>query len=228
MKNSGKAMQAALKLIVSSLIIVLAVCALGIIAKYVHALIDYLAFGLVGLWLVFVAFTLYFFRDPEARVPQNPKVILSPGHGKVDVITDYEEKEFFGGRCRRVSIFLSPLDVHVQKAVISGRIGYVKHNTGKFLSAMRTECGLQNENVLIGFESPEVTGGRVGVRLIAGVLARRIIPWVQVGEPIARGERISLIQFGSRCDIYLPMDMEVTVKLGDRVAGGESIIARYR
>jgi phosphatidylserine decarboxylase len=185
-------------------------------------------YALLGVWAVFAAFTVYFFRDPNPKVPAEPGVVLSPGHGKVDVVDETTEAEFMGGRCQRISMFLSPLDVHVQNAPVAGRVACVAHKPGKFLSAMRADCGLHNENVLIGLESAETANPKIGVRLIAGVLARRIIPWVKAGDQVERGERISLIQFGSRCDVYLPLTMTIAVKVGDRVKGGESILARTR
>jgi phosphatidylserine decarboxylase len=104
-------------------------------------------------------------------------------------------------------------------------VALVKHCSGQFLNAMRADCGQFNENVLIGFESAEVSGQKVAIRLIAGLIARRIVPWVQRDEVVAKGDRISLIQFGSRVDVYMPLDAHVQVKLGDKVKGGESIIA---
>ena len=130
-----------------------------------------------------------------------------------------------GGECRRISMFLSVLDVHVQKAPVGGRIARVKYTEGQFLSAMRTESAACNENVFIGMEAAEPRGTKLALRLIAGVLARRIVPWVEAGDEVARGERISLIQFGSRVDVYLPMSARVTVKVGDRVVGGETVLA---
>src|SRR5581483_3272950 len=137
-------------------------------------------------------------------------------HGKVDIIEEITEREFMGGKCQRVSIFLSVVDVHVQQAPVSGKIVLVRHTAGQFLNAMRSDCAQFNENVLIGVESTEAPGEKIGLRLIAGLIARRIVPFVVAGDSTAKGERISLIQFGSRVDIYLPMSATVKVKLGDR------------
>ena len=150
--------------------------------------------------------------------------MVSPGHGKVDVIDEVDEPVFMGGRCKRISTFLSVINVHVQNTPVGGTVKYVKHTPGKFLNAMGTESATENENVLIGFESGE-GGVKIGVRLIAGLIARRIIPWVSEGEEVARGERMSLIQFGSRVDVYLPLSASIKVKLGDKVVGGESVLA---
>jgi phosphatidylserine decarboxylase len=178
-----------------------------------------------ALWALFILFTLYFFRDPKARPAAGSGILLAPGHGKVDVIDETEEPSVMGGRCRRVSIFLSVFDVHVQQAPVSGRIIFFQHTPGKFLNAISADCALHNENVLLGFELEEAPGVHVGVRLVAGLIARRIVPWVAAGETVERGQRISLIQFGSRCDLYFPLHYKVRVALGDRVTGGETVVA---
>ena len=114
------------------------------------------------------------------------------------------------------------IDIHVQNAPVSGKIAGLRHAPGQFLSALKAESAARNENVLIEFASSESPGEKIGVRLIAGVLARRIVPFVKNGDELQRGERISLIQFGSRCDLYLPVDYKIKVKLGDKVVGGRN------
>ncbi|HXF11105.1 MAG TPA: phosphatidylserine decarboxylase, partial [Desulfuromonadaceae bacterium] len=137
------------------------------------------------------------------------------------------ENEFMGGECRRISIFLSVFDVHVQNSPVAGKIAFLKHTPGQYLNAMRCDCAQFNENVYLGIESAEPRGEKVGVRLIAGLIARRIIPWICPNDIVQRGERISLIQFGSRVDVYLPMHAKVKVNLGDKVVGGETVIAAF-
>jgi len=227
MKHSGKALRAAGKLIFWTLILLLALMAAGYLAIFVGGLIAAVTTVLIALWILFALFTLYFFRDPNPSPPSIPNAIVSPAHGKVDVIDETTEPEFMGGPCKRISIFLSVIDVHVQNAPINGKIAYLKHTVGKYLNATRTDCGEHNENVLIGFESTEYPGQKVGVRLIAGLIARRIVPWVTAGETVPRSERISLIQYGSRCDLYLPLSVKIHVKLGAKVKGGESIVASF-
>ena len=182
---------------------------------------------LIALWLLFAIFTLYFFRDPTPLTTAIPNAIVSPAHGKVDVIDETTGPEFMGGPCRRISIFLSVIDVHVQKAPVSGKISCLKHTPGKFLSATRADSAEHNENVLLGFESTEYPGQKIGLRLIAGLIARRIVTWVETGETVPRSGRISLIQFGSRCDLYLPRNAKIHVRLGDKVKGGETIVASF-
>ena len=182
--------------------------------------------SLTALLLSGALFAGYFVRDPDAQVPAGNGLIVSPGHGTVDVIDETDEPTVMGGRCRRVSIFLSVFNVHVQQAPVAGTGTLVRHTPGQFLNALKLESATLNENVLIGFQTSESACGPVAIKLITGLIARRIIPWVQAGDIVAKGERVSLIQFGSRVDIYLPLQAKVAVALGDRVVGGETIVAR--
>ncbi|MBW8864193.1 MAG: phosphatidylserine decarboxylase family protein [Verrucomicrobia bacterium] len=225
MKHSGKAAGAALKLIGLSLAAVLLLLAVAFVGKYLGALVLGMA-GILGvIWMLFVIFTFYFFRDPDPAVPTGKNLVIAPGHGKVDTIDTTTEPDFMGGECQRISIFLSVFDVHVQNSPVMGQIAFFRHKPGQYLNAMRADCAQFNENVLIGIVAGEPMGTKVGVRLIAGLIARRIVPWVSQNETVQRGERISLIQFGSRVNVYLPPDAKIKVKLGDRVVGGESILA---
>jgi phosphatidylserine decarboxylase len=224
-KHSGKAAAAALKLIGLSAIGMLLLLVVVWLAAHLASFIIGLAGVVVVLWVLFVIFTFYFFRDPEAAVPTGKNLVLAPGHGKVDTIDTTTEPEFLGGECQRISIFLSVFNIHVQNAPLMGKIAFFKHSPGQYLNAMRADCAKYNENVLIGMEAGEPMGNKIGVRLIAGLIARRIVPWVALNEIVQRGERISLIQFGSRVDVYLPLNAKIKVQLGDRVVGGESILA---
>ena len=227
MKHSGKARTSAFKLIFWTLVLLIALLAAGIIASALGALVAFVTTGLISVWVLFAVFTLYFFRDPNPNAPSIANAIVAPATGKIDVIDETTESEVMGGPCKRLSIFLSVIDVHVQRAPISGKITYLKHKPGKFLSATSSHCVDCNENVLIGFDSTEYTEKRVGVRLVAGLIARRIVTWIETGDMVPRSERISLIQYGSRCDVYLPMSVKIHAKLGDKVKGGETIIASF-
>ena len=228
MKHSGKAGKAAWKLILIALVVLLVLPGIGVAIAIASAAVLAFAVPILGaLWVLFAIFTLYFFRDPNPDVPPGAKLVVSPAHGKVDVIDTTTETLFMGGECRRISIFLSVIDVHVQNAPVGGAVAFFKYTEGEFMNAMRTECAANNENVLLGFDASDPPGRKIGVRLIAGVIARRIVPFIQAGEAVARGERISLIQFGSRADLYLPMDANIQVKLNDRVVGGETVLAEF-
>lgn len=227
MKNSGKAGKAARRMLLWTFVALAALAAMGILASFIGPVIFTVAFGMFFVWVPFALFTLYFFRDPDAKVPMGPGLVVAPGHGKVDVIDIVHEPYFMNGDCRRVSIFLSVFDVHVQNSPVSGKISYFKYNEGKFLNALKTESAKHNENILLGMVASDPNGEKVGVRLITGLIARRLVPWVSEGDEVARGERISLIQFGSRVDVYLPMHAEISVKLGDRAVGGETVLAKF-
>jgi phosphatidylserine decarboxylase len=183
------------------------------------------ALAVAGVWILFSIFTLLFFRDPDPRVPTDREAVAAPAHGLVDCVEETTELEFLGSACRRVSIFLSVFDVHVQNAPVAGKIAFLKYQPGRFLSALKTESAEFNENILIGIESSEQPGDRIAVRQIAGALARRVVSWVSVGDRVARGQRLGLIQYGSRCDLYLPLSAQPTVQPGDIVVGGETVVA---
>ncbi|MGB7769948.1 MAG: phosphatidylserine decarboxylase [Verrucomicrobiia bacterium] len=228
MKHSGKALLAALRLISLAGAAVVVLLVVAFLAKWAaFVILNYLLWALVALWGLFVVFTFYFFRDPDPLVPTGPNLVVSPGHGKVDVIDTTTEPDHLGGECRRISIFLSVIDIHVQYAPVTGRVALCKYTPGQFLSALKTESAQFNENLLIGFDAAEPRGEKIGVRLIAGLIARRIVPWLKESEAVQRGERISLIQFGSRVDVYLPRRAKIKVKLGDKVVGGETVIASF-
>ena len=228
MKHSGKARKAAFKLIILTFIVGFVVWGLMAFGALITAILSAIAVpALLVIWFLFALFTLYFFRDPNPHVPVGTNLVLSPAHGKVDAIDKITEAQFMGGECQRVSVFLSVFDVHVQNAPVSGTIAFMKYSLGEFLNAMKAESATHNENVLLGFETSEPPGQKVGIRLIAGVIARRIVPFVQQGENVARGDRICLIQFGSRADIYLPLTAKLRVQVGDRVVGGETIVATF-
>jgi phosphatidylserine decarboxylase len=227
MKHSGKAFKAAMRIIFWTLVLLLALFAAGVLATLLGSLVAAISTALVAVWILFVLFTLYFFRDPNPLAPTIPNAIVSPAHGKVDVIDETTEAEFMGGPCKRISIFLSVVDVHVQRAPVGGKLVYHKHTEGEFLSATRADCSEHNENVLLGFVPTEYPEQKIGLRLIAGLIARRIVVWAATGETVPRSERISLIQFGSRCDVYFPLTTKIHVKLGDRVKGGETLVASF-
>lgn len=223
MKHKGKALNAASVILGKGLMLVVL---LSGFTAFFWPKSPGLAALICALGFVFFAFVLWFFRDPDPVVPPDPSLIVAPAHGTVDVIDETTEKEVMGGPCRRISIFLSVFNVHVQQSPVEGSVFYQKHTPGLFLNALKTESAAHNENVLIGFNATKTPGVRIGVRLITGLIARRIIPWTRIGETVAKGERISLIQFGSRVNVYLPLKSEVTVKLGDKVFGGQTVVGR--
>ena len=173
--------------------------------------------GVSGLLLLFV---LNFFRDPDRTIPTDEGVIVSPGDGKVVEIIE-EKDALLDEPYRRVSIFLNVFNVHVQRTPVAGRIEKIKYNKGKFLNAASHKASLDNEQ-----SSMIIHTGRekVLVKQIAGLIARRIVCWAKEGDNYSLGQRYGLIRFGSRVDLFLPLNAEIKVSLGDHVAGGSSII----
>lgn len=176
------------------------------------------------IWLVLIAYTFYFFRDPHRAVPQDPVAIVAPADGVVVEIVEIEEPEVLHQTMRRIAIFLSVFDVHVNRAPIDGRITYRLRREGRCLDARNPECSTKNEAMIWAFENPRAT---VVVRQITGAIARRIVGWAQMGDDLGKGERFGMIRFGSRTEVYLPLNAAVLVKVGDRVAGGASVIAQW-
>jgi phosphatidylserine decarboxylase len=226
-KHSGKASLTGIKLVGFALAGVLLLLATAWLGEHLAAFLLESSAVLFGIWILFALFTFYFFRDPDPMTPTGANLVIAPGHGKVDAIDMVTEPDYMGGECQRISIFLSVLDVHVQNAPVTARVAYFRHTPGLYLNALSADSAKFNENVLIGFESMEPRGEKIGVRLIAGLIARRIVPWIQENDPVQRGERISLIQFGSRVDIYLPKRAQIKVNIGDKVIGGETVIAKF-
>jgi len=176
-------------------------------------------------WFFFLLFlfTVGFFRDPERTVPRDPNLIVAAADGTVVDIVESDENQVLKTRTRRVGIFLSIFDVHTNRAPVDGRVVYCQHRAGLCLDARRADCSEKNESMTWAFENPRVT---IVVRQITGAIARRIVAWAQIGDELKKGERFGMIRFGSRTELYLPLNAEVLVKTGDHVLGGSTIIAR--
>ena len=171
--------------------------------------------------LALTLFVLFFFRDPERSVPAGKGVVVSPADGKVIVIKDIYEPTYLKQDVKQISIFLSVFNVHVNRSPVEGTVELVKYNPGKFHVASVEKASLDNEQTAMLIENGK---DKVLVKQIAGLIARRIVCYAKAGDTIKRGERYGLIRFGSRTDIFLPKDAEITVKLGDRVKGAQDII----
>ncbi|MFC1735038.1 phosphatidylserine decarboxylase family protein [Candidatus Hydrogenedentota bacterium] len=182
---------------------------------------DYRAMGLVPMALAI--FTIYFFRDPGREVDCSPGRVLSPADGKVTSIEDVTEETYVHGSCKRVSIFLSVMNVHINRSPIAGKIEHIKHTPGKFMNAMSEKSGMDNENNAIGINGDI----KILVRQIAGLIARRIVCACDVGTDLRAGEKFGMIRFGSRTDLFLPSDTEIHVSVGDKVKAGLTLIGVY-
>ena len=186
------------------------------------------AIGMVAgcCWVIGASFVLYFFRDAQPHPPAERGAVLSPAHGTVDYIDTTSETHFLNGPARRISIYLSLLNVHVQHAPLSGTVEVLQHFPGRWSRAIRRDASLRNEHLLVGLTSEH--GRPVAVRMISGIWVRRIVSWITCGQTVTQGERIGLIRFGSRVDVFLPLDAQINVMPGDRVRGGETILARLQ
>ena len=178
---------------------------------------------LVVISVLLVLFCLNFFRDPEREVPPGDDLVVAAADGVVADIAEIEEDEVLKTRCLRVGIFLNVFDVHVNKAPIAGKITYRQHHPGLFLDARNPECSIKNEALTWAIEGKYAT---LVIRQITGAIARRIVPWSQVGDEVEKGFRFGMIRFGSRTEIYFPLTTKLEVKIGDRVRGAETVIAR--
>jgi phosphatidylserine decarboxylase len=180
--------------------------------------------ALLAAGIVTTLFTLYFFRDPERKIVATPGQIVSPADGKIISIDEVEENDFLAERCKRVSIFLSVLDVHINRAPVGGTVEMVNYRPGKFAIASTDEASRSNESNEIGIGGEDI---RVVVKQIAGAVARRIVCYCEPAANVQTGDRIGLIRFGSRTELYIPLDCEIFVKAGQKVKGGISLIGAY-
>lgn len=183
----------------------------------------FISFWLLLLVILFFLYTISFFRDPERTVPDDPDAVVAAADGTVADIVEVEETEVVKARRKRVGIFLSVFDVHTNRAPVAGRITYCQSHEGLCLDARHRECSTKNRAMTWAFDNPR---GTFVVRQLTGMIARRIVGWSKVGDELKKGERFGMIRFGSRTEVYLPLDAVVLVKVGDRVAGGSSVIAR--
>jgi phosphatidylserine decarboxylase len=174
--------------------------------------------------LAALVFFGYFFRDPERLIPPEPEVVVAPADGKVILTDEVREERYLNGPARRVAIFMNVFDVHVNRAPTAGTVREVEHRDGCFKAAFREEACTLNEQLALVLEEGS---RRLLLVQIAGLLARRIVSYVQPGQHLEKGERLGMICFGSRVDLYLPGQAQLTVKAGDRVKAGSSIVARW-
>lgn len=182
---------------------------------------------LLTAWVLIAAvdvFSAYFFRDPVRSITPEAGAVVSPADGTVVGIEDLPSTSHYPGPCKRLSIFLSVFNVHVNRAPFDGTVESVAHKPGEFKNAMRADTTDVNESNTIRMQTAR---GSMTVRQISGLIARRIVCKVKVGETLAKGEKFGMIKFGSRTELYLPTDAEICVKLKDKVQGGATVVARF-
>ena len=192
------------------------------------AVVLYFGFGAYGavIPLVLACYFTYFFRNPSRDIPMDEKLIVSPADGTVQDVVELAEDEFVKGPCKKIIIFLSVFNVHVNRSPIAGEIKCQKYVCGRFRPAYKDEVGFENERHMLGIENEK--GFRVTVTQIAGILARRIVSWVTLDDNMEKGEVCGLIKFGSCTELVVPDSVEVLVKKGDKVRGGESVLGRIK
>jgi phosphatidylserine decarboxylase len=181
------------------------------------------------LWLLAFVLTLlalwvaYFFRDPERTGERGKQLVIAPADGKIVQIAEVDEPAFLQSKGRRISIFMNVFNVHVNRYPVSGTVKYVHYNKGKFINAAADKASLENEQSSVGIETE--SGYRLLVRQIAGLIARRIVTYSKVGETVTQGERLGIIRFGSRVDVFLPPDAAVRVQVGQTTFAGVTVLA---
>lgn len=181
-----------------------------------------LRFTLIGVFLIFFLFTLNFFRDPERSTPDGDDLVIAPADGKVVLIKEVNEGEYLKSPAMQVSIFMSPLNVHVNRYPISGIVEHFEHIPGEYLVAYEEKSSLRNERTHIGIAGAKC---KVMFKQIAGFVARRIVAPVRVGDRAVAGERFGMIKFGSRVDLFVPGNAEIRVKVGENTVAGETVVA---
>jgi phosphatidylserine decarboxylase len=205
-----------------------------ILPVFVFSLILFLLFVLLDsiasltgaiVFFIFVIFLLFFFRDPEREVPVGENLVLAPADGKVILMKPFNNLEFMAGGGTLVSVFMSVFDVHVNRVPISGVVKYFKYNPGKFFPAFKDKASQENEQTELGLENEH---GKVVLKQIAGIIARRIVCKLKPGDSVRAGERFGMIKFGSRLDLFLPENVQIEVKLNQKVKAGETIIGTFK
>jgi phosphatidylserine decarboxylase len=173
-------------------------------------------------------FALWFFRDPERTAPEDPDALLSPADGVITHIDEVDAPGFPGGRAARISIYLSPWNVHLQRMPRRARVTSVRYFPGAFLNARHRDCVQRNEQMWVDFAEPN--GRMMRVKQVSGAVARRLVCWLKLGEEVGAGERFGLIKFGSRADVLIPVDapIDLQIAIGSVVAAGTSILLRYK
>ena len=205
---------------------------MGIVFIFVFILIvlsiyfdnNFIRIPLILLSVFLIIFTLNFFRDPERTVPNKSNIVVSPADGRVLFVKDVLDDKFLNSKAKMVAIFMSPLNVHVNRIPITGKVEYVKYIQGEYLAAFEDKASERNERNEIGITSP---AGKVFFTQIAGFVARRIVSDLKVGDSVSIGNRFGMIKFGSRVDIIVPEQWQVKVKKDDNVTAGETILFEY-
>jgi len=204
--------------------IISALFSIGLVILSFFIQTGWIKYALILIGLGFLIFSINFFRDPERTPPKNKNVIVSPADGKVVIIKDVFEKRFLNSEAIQVSIFMSPLNVHVNRIPIDGTVDYLNYVKGDYLVAFHEKADLRNERSEIGITSKF---GKMLFTQVAGFIARRIVFDLKLGDTVSIGDRFGMIKFGSRSDVIVPKGWKIKVKLGDQVKAGETILFEF-
>lgn len=205
-----------------------------IVASIIFAVVGFLAVYFLKMWslliiiplLVIYGLVFWFFRVPEREILDHKENVIAPVDGKVVMIKEVEEDEFLKGKAIQISIFMSPLNVHICRYPVSGKVIYKKYHPGKYLVAWHEKSSTENERTTVAVQS--LTNHKVVFRQIAGYVARRIVFYCNEGDTAKAGHEFGFIKFGSRMDVFLPLDTEITCKIGDKTTGGVDVIAKMK
>jgi len=201
---------------------VVALAVLGTVLAALFVDVRIVRYGIIAVLTAFLLFTVYFFRDPDRTPPPGDNLVVSPADGEVVAIAPAGAEEYIGPDAVRISIFMSPLNVHVNRYPISGTVRYYRYVPGEYVVAFDEKASLRNERTLIGIENPRC---RVLFKQIAGFVARRIVAQVKEGDHAVAGERFGMIKFGSRVDVFVPREAAIRVAMGQKTVGGETVLA---
>jgi phosphatidylserine decarboxylase len=201
-----------------------AVCTVIIVLALIFVEPKSFRYSLILVSAAFLGFTTYFFRDPERITPQADTCIIAPADGKVIVVKKVNEHEFFHSDVWQISIFMSPLNVHVNRNPISGIVGHTRYVKGEYFAAFEDKASEKNEQMIVGLENAH---GKVMFKQIAGFIARRIVCTLNPGDTVKAGDRFGMIKFGSRLDIFLPLSAQVRANVGDVTKAGETVLGEF-
>ncbi len=204
---------------------VLIICLAAIVLSLLFLEPKILKYGIPGVFLVILALTINFFRDPDRSTPAGENLVMAPADGKIISIRQVEEKEYLGSTATLVSIFMSPLNVHVNRNPMTGTVGYLRYVKGEYFAAFEDKASEKNEQMVIGIENKR---GRVLFKQIAGFVARRIVCTLTMGQQVKAGDRFGMIKFGSRVDVFIPAQTVVRAKVGDVTVAGETVLAELQ
>jgi len=201
-----------------------AVCVVIIVLAFLFIVPKSYRYSLIVVSLAFLGFTTNFFRDPERVTPKGDNFVISPADGKIIVIKQVRDDEFFQADVRQISIFMSPLNVHVNRNPVTGTVLYTRYVKGEYFAAFEDKASEKNEQMIIGLEG---ANGKVLFKQIAGFVARRIVCLLKPGDTVNMGERFGMIKFGSRVDVFIPLSVNLRVQVGDIAKAGETVLGEY-